>query len=161
MEKLYSAQEIQKLFGLKVGRIRYWDRIGFLTPSVKIGARKYYTSQDLIGLKTAKGLLDADLPFSKVRRIVVDVKKISPTLRKLPSRLLIPGDEKGVFLNRITFLSNPRGQLLIGFSQRDFHRGMKSVNIQNTQDFEAQFKERGTTGGNPSGIRGSTNSKEP
>lgn len=161
MEKLYSAQDIQGLLGFKVGRIRYWDKIGFLTPSVKIGARKYYTSQDLIGLRTAKGLLDAGLPFSKVRQTVIDIKQVSSTTRKPPTKVLIQGDGKGVFLNGGTVPFIPSGQLLIGFSQRDFGRGMKFGNIQNTQDVKPQIKESGPTRGDPSRIRGSTKPKDP
>lgn len=160
MEKLYSAKEMQKSFGVKVGRIRYWDKIGFLTPSVKIGVRKYYTSQDLIGLRTAKGLLDAGLPFAKVRRTVVDVKKISRTMRNLPSQLLIQGDAKGIFLSGGGRPFQPQWLLLIGFSQRDFEKGMKSANIQKGQDFRSHFKERGTIRVSPSRIRGSTKPKE-
>ena len=161
MEKLYSAQEIQKLFGLKGGRVRYWDKIGFLTPSVKIGVRKYYTPQDLVGLKTAKGLLDAGLPFAKVRHTVVDVKKISCTTRKPLSQLLIHGKEKGMFLNGGIALSNSSGKLLIGFSQKDFERGMKSASIQFEQDFKSELKERRPARGTSSRIRGSTKSKDP
>ncbi|NIS60929.1 MAG: MerR family transcriptional regulator [Proteobacteria bacterium] len=161
MEKLYSARDIQTLFGVKVGRVRYWDRIGFLTPSVKIGRRKYYTPQDLIGLRTAKGLLDAGLPFAKVRRAVVDVKKVSCTIRKPPSQLLIHGEKKGIFLNEVTFLSNPSGQLLIGFSRKDFEKGVKSVNIQFEQDFRSELKERRTARGKSSRIRGAIKPNNP
>ena len=83
MEKLFSTQDIVRLFGFTAGRIRYWDKIGLLTPTVKIGVRNYYTSQDLIGFRTVRGLLDAGLSFSEVRRNVIDVKKISPRVIKL------------------------------------------------------------------------------
>ena len=128
METLYSAQDILRLFGFKVGRIRYWDKIGFLTPTVKVGARKYYTSQDLIGLRTVRGLLDAGLPFARVRCSVIDVKKVSPRTMKSPSQLLIHGYGKERFFDQGSIRFNPRGQSLIGFSQRDFERGMKSTN---------------------------------
>lgn len=160
MEKLYSAQDIHKLLGLKVGRIRYWDKIGFLTPSVKIGVRKYYTSQDLIGLRTAKGLLDAGLPFAQVRRAVIDVKKTSSTMRTPSSQLLIHGDDKGVFLNGGTFPFAPSRQLLIGFSQRDFGRGMKCPNIQLERDVKPEIEERRTVRETRPRVRGSPKPKD-
>jgi DNA-binding transcriptional MerR regulator len=161
MEKLYSPQDIEKLFGVTVGRIRYWDKIGFLTPSVKIGGRKYYTSQDLVGLRTAKGLLDAGLSFAKVRRTVIDIKQFSSTLRNPPAQLLIHADEKGVIFNSRTVLSKSSGQLLIGFLQRDFERGMKSANIEFDQDFKPELKGGETTRGNHSRKSGSTKPKTP
>lgn len=160
MEKLYSAQDIQRLLGFKVGRIRYWDKIGFLTPSVKIGVRKYYTSQDLIGLRTAKGLLDAGLSFKQVRRTVIDVKKISSTMRTPPSQLLIHGDGKGVFLNGGTVLFIPSRQLLIGFSQRDIGRGMKFTNIQLEPDVKPEIEESRTARETRTRVRGSTKPKD-
>ena len=160
MEKLYAALDIQRLLGFKVGRIRYWDKIGFLTPSVKIGVRKYYTSQDLIGLRTAKGLLDAGLSFAQVRLTVIDVKKISSTRRTPPSQLLIHGDGKGVFLNGGTVPFIPSRQLLIGVSQRDFGRGMESTNIQLEQDAKPGLEESRTPRGNPIRGRGSTKPKD-
>jgi hypothetical protein len=152
---------MQKLFGMKRGRVRYWDKIGFLTPSVKIGRRKYYTSQDLIGLRTAKGLLDAGLSFAKVRCTVIDVKKISSPIWKFPPQLLIHGDRKGVFLDGGTVLPNPRGGLLVGFTQRDFGRGMKSATIQIELESKTQLKGRGATRGTPTAIRPSTKPKDP
>jgi DNA-binding transcriptional MerR regulator len=96
MEKLYSAEDIGRLLGLRVGRIRYWDKIGFLTPGFKIGTRKYYTTHDLMGLRTAKGLLDAGIPFAEVKRSVIDVKKISHKGMSLPLQLFIRGNGKTV-----------------------------------------------------------------
>ena len=161
MGKLYSAQDIQRLLGFKVGRIRYWDKIGFLTPSVKIGARKYYTPQDLIGLRTAKGLLDAGLPFAKVRRAVIDVKKISSRVKGPLSELIIQGGGKGVLLNGGTIFFNTSGQPPVGFSQGDFERGMKSSAMQFEPDLKPELEEDGTARKNPSGIRGSIKPKSP
>lgn len=161
MERLYSAQDIQRLFGFTVGRIRYWDKIGFLTSSLKIGARRYYTPQDLIGLRTAKGLLDAGLPFAKVRRIVIDVKKISPTVKNSLSKLIIHGDRKGMFLNGGVILFHSSGHPLIGFSEKDFEREMKSSTMQFEPDLKPEAEENGAARKSPSGIRGSIKPKNP
>ena len=161
MEKLYCIQDIGRLFGFTAGRIRYWDKIGFLTPSVKIGARKYYTSQDLIGFRTVRGLLDAGLPFAQVRRIVIDVKKISPRVMKPFSQLLIHEDGKERLFDPGTIRFKARGQSLIGFSQRDFERGVKSTNMQFEMDFKPEPEESGTARENPPGIQGSIKPKNP
>ena len=155
MEKLYSAQDIGRLLGFKVGRIRYWDKIGFLTPTVKIGAKKYYTSQDLIGFRTAKGLLDAGLSFAKVRRSVIEVKKISPRVMKPISQFIIHGDGKERVFDPGTIRFKPRGQSLIGFSQSEFESRMKSANMQFEPDFKPELEESGTTRENPPRIQGS------
>jgi len=157
MEKLYSVRDIQRLFGFKAGKIRYWDKMGFLTPSVKIGARKYYTTQDLIGLRTAKGLLDAGLSFAKVRRSVIDVKKISSGGMKPLSLLLIYGGGKESVFDPETLRFKARAQSLIGFSQGDFERGMQSANT----DINPELEESGTARETTPGKRGSVKPENP
>ncbi len=161
MEKLYFAQDIRRLFGFTAGRIRYWDKIGFLTPTVKIGVRKYYTSQDIIGYRTVRGLLDAGLSFAKVRRSVIDVKKVYPREMKSLHQLLIHGYKRESVFDHGAIRFNPRGRSLIGFSQRDFERGMKSSNRQIEADLKSEPEESGTAGGTPPGIRGSIEPKNP
>jgi DNA-binding transcriptional MerR regulator len=139
MEKLYSVKDIQKLFGFKARRIRYWDKIGFLTPSVRIGTGKYYTSQDLIGLRTARGLFDAGLSFAEVRRSVIDLKRTSSGAAKPHSLPFIGPEGKERVLDRDAARSNLRRQFLIGFSQGDFERGIKSASMQ----FKADVKPQG------------------
>jgi DNA-binding transcriptional MerR regulator len=138
MEKLYSVKDIQRLFGFKAARIRYWDKIGFLTSSVRIGVRKYYTSQDLIGLRTAKGLFDAGLSFAEVKRSVIDVKRISSGATKPHSRLFIGPEGKEGARERDAARSDVRRQCLIGFSHGDFERGIKSASME----FKADAKRR-------------------
>jgi len=154
MEKLYSVKDIQKLFGFKGTRIRYWDKIGFLTPSVKIGARKYYISQDLIGLKTARGLLDAGFSFAEVKRTVTDMKRISSAAMRPHSLLFIHGEGKE--------RANPfsaRRQPLIGFSEWDFKRGIRSAHKRFQADVRPERQKSRRSRRNLPGRRGSVKSK--
>jgi hypothetical protein len=48
MSETFSRQEVSRLFEISEGRLRYWDRSGFLSPSGHDGRRKCYTFQDLI-----------------------------------------------------------------------------------------------------------------
>lgn len=154
MEKLYSAKEIERLFGFKARRIRYWHKIGFLTPSVNIGTRKYYILQDLMGLRTAKGLLDAGLSFAKVKRSVIDIKRVWPEVMIRHSGLFIPREKKE---RAIPF--NPRRQALVGFSQWDLERGIKSAHMEFTADVRPQTQESRTSRQNRPGRRGPSKSK--
>jgi DNA-binding transcriptional MerR regulator len=159
MEKLYSVKDIQRLFGFKAGRTRYWDKIGFLTPSVRIGTRKYYTSQDLIGLRTARGLFDAGLSFAEVRRSVIDLKRTPSGAAKPHSLPFIGPEGREMVLDRDAVRSNLGRQFLIGFSQGDFERGIKSASM----NFKADAKPQGHASRRPrqthGGRRGSVKSK--
>ncbi len=66
--ELFRRAEVARLFDVPEGRLRYWDRLGFIKPSGRVGARRYYTFQDLIGVRVAKELLDGGAPLSAVRR---------------------------------------------------------------------------------------------
>jgi hypothetical protein len=96
-----------------------------------------------------------------VRRNVIDVKKISPRVMKPLSQLLIHRDGKKRIFDSGTIRFNSRRQSLIGFSQRDFERGIKSANRQIEPDFKPEHEERGTARGNSRGIRGSIKPKNP
>jgi len=159
MEKLYSARDIERLFGFKAGRLRYWDKIGFLTPSVRIGTRKYYTSQDLIGLRTARGLLDAGLSFAEVRKSVIDLKRIPSGAAKPDSLPLIGSEGKEMLLDRDAARSNLGRQFLIGFSQGDFERGIKSASMQFKADVKPQGRARRRPRQTHGGRRGPVKSK--
>ncbi len=75
---LYSRREVARLFGLTEGRLRYWERTGFLAPSAGEGSRRFYTFQDLIGVRAAKGLLDRGVPLKEVRRSVEALRAALP-----------------------------------------------------------------------------------
>ena len=55
---LYSLRDAAKLFHLPESRLRYWERQGFIVRSCELSGRRYYTFQDLIGIRAARELLD-------------------------------------------------------------------------------------------------------
>jgi DNA-binding transcriptional MerR regulator len=102
---LYSTVEVARLFGLTASRLRYWDTSGFLQPSGRHGRRRYYTFQDLIGVRAAKSLLDSGMPLQKVRRSVDALRASLPKVTRPLSELrvsmdghsLLVRDEEGSF----------------------------------------------------------------
>lgn len=88
----YSAQEVAKLFAVTLSRLRYWDRTRFLSPSGRRGRRRYYTFQDLIGLRAAKALLDAGIPLQRVRRSVDSLRNLLPKVTRPLNELRVVAD---------------------------------------------------------------------
>ncbi len=86
---LYTVDEAAKLFGIRPSRLRYWERTGFLTRSGQVGRQRYYTFQDLIGLRAAKGLLDEGVALRSVRRSVEALRKSLPRVTRPLSTLRI------------------------------------------------------------------------
>jgi len=95
---LYSAGDVARLFSVSASRLRYWDRTGFLAPSGKRGRRRYYTFQDLIGLRAAKALLDAGLPLQRVRKSVESLRGLLPKVTRPLNELRVLADGQSVLV---------------------------------------------------------------
>lgn len=68
MTELYSIKDVSKIFAEKESRLRYWQQVGFVGPTVRKGGRFYYTFADVVAVKAAKDLLAAGLSLVKVRK---------------------------------------------------------------------------------------------
>jgi len=86
---LYTFEETARLFGIRASRLRYWEKTGFLTRSGRVGRQRFYTFQDLIGLRAAKGLLDQGVALRSVRRSVEALCKSLPRVTRPLSTLRI------------------------------------------------------------------------
>ena len=93
---LYSAADVARLFAVTPSRLRYWDRTSFLSPSGRRGRRRYYTFQDLIGLRAAKSLLDAGLPLQRVRKSVDSLRALLPKVTRPLNELRVVADGQSV-----------------------------------------------------------------
>lgn len=116
---LYSVSEVARVFGLKPSRLRSWDRSGFIQPSARDGRRRYYTFQDLIGLRVAKGLLDEGVPFRQVRRSVEALRNSLPRVARPLAELRVVADGQTVLVKGAEGAFEPTtGQLVLDFEVR-------------------------------------------
>ena len=93
---LYSAVDVSRLFAVSASRLRYWDRTGFVSPSGRRGRRRFYTFQDLIGLRAAKALLDAGVPLQRVRRSVDALRDLLPRVSRPLHELRVTAEGQSV-----------------------------------------------------------------
>jgi tetratricopeptide (TPR) repeat protein len=116
---LYARGEVARLFDLPDSRLRYWDRTGFLAPSGRIGSRRFYTFQDLIGLRAAKGLLERGVPLRRVRKSVEALKGALPNVVRPLSELRVVADGKTCVVEGPDRRWEPAtGQLVLDFDVR-------------------------------------------
>jgi len=144
MGKLFSAKDIERLTGLKAGRIHYWRKIGLIKPSVH-GAdqRFYYTFTDLVCFKTAKELLDEGISLKKVTSSLKRLERILPDVKRPLARLRINPDGKGGLVVRhggVRF--EPQGQMLFDFSLKNTREAAQIKSFPLTSDVHYWF-ERG------------------
>jgi tetratricopeptide (TPR) repeat protein len=61
-----------------------------------VGGRNYYTFQDLVGVRAAKGLLEQGVPLRQVRRSVESLREVFPEAAKPLSELRVLADGRSV-----------------------------------------------------------------
>ncbi|MDQ3032127.1 MAG: tetratricopeptide repeat protein [Myxococcota bacterium] len=117
---LYARAEVARLFGLPDSRLRYWERTGFLVPSAQVGARRLYTFQDLIGVRTAKSLLERGVPLRRVRKTVEALRTTLPDVVRPLNELRVLADGQSVIVRDDKSSFEPRtGQVVIDFDVRE------------------------------------------
>jgi DNA-binding transcriptional MerR regulator len=113
----YTLAEVSRLFDVSESRLRYWDRSGFLKPSGDDGERRVYTFQDLVGIRSAKTLLDGGVTLQRARRILSSLKEKLPQSTQPLGRLRILSDSRTVtVIDEEREFEADSGQLLLDFS---------------------------------------------
>ena len=95
---LYTVSEVARLFGFKPSRLRYWRRSGLIEPSARLRGRHYYTFEDLVSVRAAKGLLDRGVPLQQVRRSVESLREAFPDTTRPLSELRVTADGRTVLV---------------------------------------------------------------
>jgi tetratricopeptide (TPR) repeat protein len=115
-EGLYTVAEVARLFGYKPSRLRYWHRSGLLGPSARVAGRNYYTFQDLVGVRAAKGLLEHGVPLQQVRRSVQSLREAFPKTTQPLSELRVLADGRMVVVQDDAGTYEPTtGQAVLDF----------------------------------------------
>ena len=79
----YTTREVADVLGLPTAKILAWTRSGLLSPTRGPGGAYVYCFQDIVLLRTARGLMDAEVPSRKVRRALETIRRQLPTGRPL------------------------------------------------------------------------------
>ncbi len=73
VEQAFTADQACKLTNCTHHQLRYWDRVGLVSPSIqktggRPGVRRLYSFRDLVALRVVKSLLDNGMSLQRVRR---------------------------------------------------------------------------------------------
>jgi tetratricopeptide (TPR) repeat protein len=93
MTTLFTTHEVAKIVELDESRIRSCVSAGLLVPARGPGGRLQFSFQDLLLLRTTKGLLESRVPLARIRRMLASLKR------------QLPGEE---FLSRLTIYADGR-----------------------------------------------------
>lgn len=73
LERGFTAQQASKLTSCTNHQLRYWDRVGLVSPAIqqtggRPGVRRLYSFRDLVALRVVRSLLDHGMSLQRVRR---------------------------------------------------------------------------------------------
>ncbi|MEK4510471.1 MerR family transcriptional regulator [Paenibacillus sp. FSL K6-2524] len=67
MKKLYSIQEVSQILGIPKDTLRYYDRIGIVSPSREDNRYRRYSKDDLVDLMNIQIMQYADFSLDEIR----------------------------------------------------------------------------------------------
>lgn len=123
----YSTRDVAALLGLSVAQVRSYVRAGFLAPAQGPRGEHRFSFQDLILLRTAKGLLAARVPHRRILLALKNLREQLPDGRPLTGvRISAQGHHVVVRDGREVW--NPEsGQALLDFEVSELTRGAASL----------------------------------
>jgi len=111
--KAYSTREVADLLGIPTQRVRWLVRSGVISPRTGANGRLEFSFQDLVLLRTAKGLADAKLTPRRILRSLRALAEQLPADRPLSGvRVQIDGDRVTVRDNSTTWEPESKQTLL-------------------------------------------------
>jgi tetratricopeptide (TPR) repeat protein len=111
----FTTREVAKIAMLPEARIRSCVRAGLLSPRRGRKGRLEWSFQDLLLLKTTKGLLDAHVPLARIRRMVTSLKRQLPSDRALSSLTIYADGRRVVAWDGTARWQPDSGQFLFNF----------------------------------------------
>jgi len=79
-EGVFSRQQVARLTGLSSRQLSYWRKTGMVVPrSYTAGGHARYSFTDLIALRAARRLLDANISVQRIRKCLQSLTRFLPT----------------------------------------------------------------------------------
>src|SRR5437763_5326247 len=126
----YGAREVAKMVGLSVSQVRAYVRAGFLQPTRGPRGALRFSFQDLVLLRTAKGLVSARIAPRRVRSALRKLKEQLPEGRPLRGvHIRAEGDRIVVGDDRASW-SPESGQVLFDFETKELARKVAPLQIR-------------------------------
>ncbi len=114
----FSTHEVAKILGLPDSKIRSCARAALLAPTRGPGGRLRWSFQDLLLLKTTRGLLEARVPPRRIRRMLASLRRQLPEDQALSSVSIYADGRRAVAWDGTARWQPDSGQFLFSFDAR-------------------------------------------
>jgi tetratricopeptide (TPR) repeat protein len=126
----YTTREVEQLLGLKATRVRSFVRDGFLQPDRGPRGELRFSFQDLVLLRTARGLIDAAVPPAHVRRALTQLRSRLPEGTSLAGVHIRADGRRIVVREGEALWQLESGQAVFDFDVDELARGVASLDRQ-------------------------------
>ena len=117
--KGYSARDVATMLGLSPAQVRSYVSNGFLQPARGPRGEYHFTFHDLVLLRTARELIDANVPKRKITIALKNLQRQLPHGQPLTAVRIAALDDQVVVRDGETMWSPDSGQILFDFSIAD------------------------------------------
>ena len=111
----YSAQDVAQLLGVSLRQINAFVRAGFLAPATGADGNAQFSFQDVVLLRTAQGLVGADIAPARVKRALKKLKQQLPDGKPLTGVSIAAEGNRIVVRDGRTRWNPESGQALFDF----------------------------------------------
>ena len=148
LQASFSTAEVARVTGLTARQLDWWDRKGFLSPSVAgakgYGSKRRYSFTDVVRLRLAARLRAAGFGLPQLRRVADTLKRLDASRDGLTSARLLVADRRVVWARTDDELVDllHGGQLLLVFPV-----GEAVADVARAAESLGRAEERGLLGG--------------
>jgi tetratricopeptide (TPR) repeat protein len=125
--KGYSAREVEQMLGLPAAEVRAWVRAGLLEPERGPRGEMLFSFQDLVLLRTAKGLMGEKVPRARVRKALRKLRAQLPSGRPLSGVHISVEGKRIVVRDGRTRWQPESGQALFDFGVREIEESVAAL----------------------------------
>jgi tetratricopeptide (TPR) repeat protein len=113
--KHYSTREVARILQSTEARVRSWARLGGLVAEPGPDGHSEFTFQQLLLLRTTRGLIEAGVPARRVRRIWVSLRRQLADNLPLTSVRILADGERAIAWDENAPWQPDSGQFLLDF----------------------------------------------
>jgi len=113
--KHYSTRDAARVLQVTEARVRSWARLGGLVPEPGPDGRSEFTFQQLLLLRTTRGLIEAGIPARRVRRIWSSLRRQLAADLPLTSVRILADGERAIAWDENASWQPDSGQFLLDF----------------------------------------------
>ncbi len=117
--KHYSTREAARILATTETRVRSWARLGGLESKQGADERAEFTFQELLLLRTTRGLLDAGIPAHRVRRVWSSLRRQLAADLPLTSVRILADGARAVAWDENASWQPDSGQFLLDFDAEE------------------------------------------